>query len=150
MFLVTLNSCVLREKVEMGPDKLAGARPVALRVVGVQKKTGETLKFSRQSGATVAGDKVFVPEPGGALPVDLAQGEIKNWMYDDRGKLTHVEMMDGRVFQVRPTRPASRDSRGPVVRGALALSPIPLSEVELVWVSKTDKLASGVATALLR
>ena len=148
MFLVTLNSCVMREKVAMGPDKLAGARPVALRVVGVQKKTGEILKFSRQSGATVAGDNIFIPEPGGASPVGLAQREIKNWMYDDRGKLTHVEMMDGRVFQVRAARPASRDSRGPVVGDALALIPIPLSEVDLVWVSKTDKLASGVATTL--
>ena len=145
LFILSFNTCVLREKVVMGPDKLAGARPVALRVVGVQKKTGEILKFSRQSGATVAGDNIFIPEPGGASPVDLAKGEIKDWMKNDRGKLTHVEMKDGRVFQVRGHK---EKAEGPIVRGALALSPIPLSEVDLVWVSRTDKLASGVATAL--
>jgi hypothetical protein len=159
MFLATLNSCVLRKQVEMGPDKLAGAWPAALRVVGVQKKTGEILKFSRKSGATVAGDKVFVPEPGGVFPVDLAKEEIKNWMMDDRGKLTHVEMKDGRVFQVPglemkdgtylQVRSRKEKTEGPIVRGALALRPIPLSVVDLVWVSKTDKLASGVATALV-
>jgi hypothetical protein len=144
-FLVSLNSCIVREKVEMGPDKLAGARTVALRVVGVQKKSGEILKFSAKSGATVAGDKVFVPEPGGASPADLDWGDIKNLMKDDRGKLTHVEMKDGRVFQVRGLK---EQAIGAVVRDALALSPIPLSEVDLVWVSKTNKLASGVATTL--
>jgi len=159
MFLVILNSCVMRDKIEMGPDKLAGARPVALRVVGVQKKTGEILKFSRQSGATVAGDKVFVPDPGGALPADLAKKDVKNWMKDDRRKLTHAEMKDGRVFQVpglemkdgRIFQAESRKEKadGPIVRDALALIPIPLSEVDLVWVSKTDKLASGVATTLV-
>lgn len=144
-FLVSLNSCIVRQKVEMGPDKLAGARPVALRVVGIQKKSGEILKFSAKSGATVAGDKVFVPEPGGAAPVDLAWGDIKNLMKDDRGKLTHVEMKDGRVFQVRGLK---EQATGAAVREALALSPIPLSEVDLVWISKTNKLASGVATTL--
>ncbi len=157
MFLVTLNSCVLRKKVEMGPDKLAGATTVALRVVGIQKKTGEILQFSRKSGATVAGDKVFVPRPGGAFPVDLAKKDVENWMKDDRGKLTHVEMKDGRAFQVPglemidgrifQVRSHKEKTEGPIVRGALALSPIPLSEVDLVWVSKTDKFASGVATA---
>ncbi len=144
MFLVTLNSCVLRKKVELGPDKLAGATTVVLRVVGVQKKTGEILKFSRKSGATVAGDKVFVPEPGGASPVDLALADIKDWKEDDRGHPTHVEMKDGRIFQVRGYKGKTEDL---FVRGALPLSPIPLSEVDLVWVSKTDKFASGVATA---
>lgn len=144
MFLVTLNSCVFRKKIEMGPDKLSGARPLAMRVVGIQKKTGEILKFSRKSGATVAGDKVFIPEPGGASPVDLALDDVKNWMKDDRGHPTHVEMKDGRVFQVR----GGEKTEGLIVGGALPLSPIPLSEVDLVWVSKTDKLASGVATAL--
>ena len=35
------------------------------------------------------------------------------------------------------------------VKGALAMSPLPLSDLDLIWVSKTDKLASGVASVLV-
>lgn len=145
VFILSLNACHLRKQVKMHPESLTGADNRALRVVGVQKKTGQVLKFPRKNGATIAGENVFVPEAG-ASPVDLVLEDVKNWLRDDRGRLTHVEMNDGRVYKVRgDTKPAPAEA----VKGALAMSPIPLSDVDLIWVSKTDKLASGVASVLV-
>jgi hypothetical protein len=145
VFVLSLDACHLRKEVKMHPESLTGADNRALRVVGVQKKTGQVLKFPRKSGATVAGDNVYVPEAG-ASPVDLVLEDVKNWLRDDRGRLTHVEMKDGRVYKVRGDTKASPTE---AVKGALAMSPIPLSDIDLIWVSKTDKLASGVGTALV-
>lgn len=145
ILLLSLDACVFRDRIEMRPEDLPRAAARALKVVGIQKKTGEVLKFPRRAGATVAGDDIFVPEAG-ASPVDLDPEDVRTWKKDDRGLLTHVETADGRIFKLREgKKKATPDG----LRGALALTPVPISDVDLIWIDKADKLATGAGSVFL-
>ena len=71
-FLVSLNSCIMR-KARTEPAALQDSKPYKLAIAAVQTRSGQRLDFSKKDMATVSGDAVLVPDPGGpAVPERFA------------------------------------------------------------------------------
>ena len=138
VFLLSLNSCVIHKKAMMAPGLLSGEKPNKLTIVAVQKKTGERLEFPSGKRATISGDKVLVPDPANvniSLAEKLLLTDIKELEENANGRLTGVVMKDDRFFRL--TR-FERDEQGIKVLGAFPYRYIPLSDLDLVWVRKTN------------
>jgi hypothetical protein len=132
-FLVSLNACIVRKKVQ--PDRLSGKEPYKLSVAAVQKKTGERLEFPRKEKATVSGDKILILQPGKSYPVRLLWADIKDFKEEPNGRVTEVTTRDGRFFKLSLSK---RDEQGIDIQYAFRYDFIPFSEIDLVWVRKTN------------
>ena len=144
IFLISLNSCIsIKRNARTDPDRIFGTEPYKLTVAAVQKKTGERLEFPRKKRATINGDKVLIPDPGAVFPARLLWADIKDFKEDDRGRVTEMATKDGRFFQLILS---SRNEQGIEIQMAHSYRTIPLSELDLVWVRKTNWPASFFAS----
>jgi hypothetical protein len=135
-FLVSLNACIpIKKNARTDPAKLHGAESFDLTVVAVQKKTGERLEFSKKDLATVSGGSVLVPDPGGAVPPRLAWDDIKGFRKNENGLVNFAETKDGRAFRVLLS---GTYDKGILLGRGFAYRSIPLSDLDLVWVRKTN------------
>lgn len=143
MFLISLNSCIwIKRNVRTDPDRIFGTEPYKLTVSAVQKKTGERLEFPRKKRATISGDKVLIPDPAGSvisLPGKIFHADIKEIKEDANGRVTEVVTNDGRLFRLVRSK---KDEQGVEIQSAYRYRIIPLSELDLVWVRKTNWPAS--------
>jgi hypothetical protein len=146
VFLVSLDSCVpINKTARTDPDRLIGKAPFSVTVVAVQTKTGERLEFSKKDRATVSNGKVLVLDPGGSVPSRLTWTEIAHFKKDQDAQVKFVETKDGRAFLILSSKTAKD---GVVINRGIAYRSIPLSDVELVWVRKTNwpvSIAIGAA-----
>jgi hypothetical protein len=136
VFLVSFDSCLqIKRNARTEPAALRGSKPYALTVMAVQTKSGQRLEFSKKDKATVSGDAVLVPEPGFAVPERLAWDEMKGYRKNAEGLVNFVETKDGRAFAVYA--PGTYENGILISRGS-AYRYYPLSELELVWVRRTN------------
>ncbi len=143
LFLASLNSCTIHKAATMDPDGLRGAKPYALIVVAVKKKSGERMEFSRRQEVTVSGDYILIPEPRGSFPSRLLWADIKEFKENADGRITEVVTNKARFFRLVASQ---REEKGIKISDAHAFRVIPLSEVDLVWVRKTNwPLTIGVS-----
>ncbi len=149
VLLVSFNSCIqVKRNAKTSPAQVERAKPGALVIVAVQKKTGERLDFPRNNRATVVGDKVVAGKPTSSFSGRLAWSEIKDYKEVAGGNITEILTNDGRFFRVVR---ATKDEQGIAFEGAVPYRFVALlSELELLWVRKTNwpvsALLSSVAT----
>ena len=140
VFLVSSSACIpVKSKAKISPGRLSEAQPYKTKVVAIQKKTGERLAFPRKAGVTIAGEKVIIPiaSPGttGSLREKLPLADVEEIGRSADGRITHVATRDGRFFRITEAR---EDGEGIEIRTAVFYRFIPLSDVDLVWVRKTN------------
>lgn len=144
VFLFSLNSCFqVKRKARTDPAALRGSSPYALTVMAVQTKSGQRLEFSKKDKATVSGDAVLVPDPGVPVPQRLAWDEMKSFKKNEAGQVNFVETKDGRAYWVYS--PGTYEKGILISRGG-AYRYYPLSELELVWVRRTNWPVSLLAS----
>jgi hypothetical protein len=135
VFLLSLNSCVIHKKAMMAPGLLSGEKPNKLTIVAVQMQKGERINFSSENKATYVDGNVLIAEPGQSYPKRLLWDDIKDHKEDSLGRVTEIEMKDGRILRSISSK---KNDQGVDIRRALVYRVIPLSELELVWVEKTN------------
>ena len=145
LFLVSLNSCVqIKRNARVAPATAMNAAPRALVIVAIQKKTGERRDFPRKERATVIGDKVVVGRPDRAISLQLSWNDIKDFKEAADGRITEVTLNDGRFFLVTQ---ATKNEQGIKVQAAFPYQLVaPLSDIDLIWVRKTNWPVSALAS----
>ncbi len=116
------------------------------RIMALQMKTGEKITFSGDRTAIVYHDRILITEPNVRTTLKISAAELKS--------ITDIGAADNgdRIYLVEST--TGKTMRGTVIRDATSVTvngsayekPIPLSDVELVWVRKFNWLASMGAT----
>ena len=149
IFLVSLDACIMKSNVRSSPGALAGASPYKQIVQAVQKKTGERLTFPAGRRATIYGDKVLVPDSLDPMAIvslrtQLRLEDIQDIEEDAKGQINAVATKDGRFFRVVR---AVRNDQGVEILASRNYRFIPLSELDLVWVKKTNWPLTLVASS---
>ncbi|HSA95109.1 MAG TPA: hypothetical protein VLJ16_03605, partial [Acidobacteriota bacterium] len=151
-FLVPFEACLsVKKDVKTDPGSMAGAPPYKTTVVAVQTKAGERLAFPRGSRATIAGDRLLIPEGRTSghyvmLRNRYPKESLRNVIKDRRGRIVEVTLSDGRVLKVRGEVQEDKDA---LVLSGLTYRSVPLADIDLVWIKKTDRMSSIVASTLM-
>lgn len=146
--LVGLGACFkIKSNVQKTPDQVAGARSFKVEVTAVLKKDGERLEFSKGNRATIKDGLLLVPEMGQGRAVMsyasiLPKDEIVSLDQNRKGRIIGLTARDGRYYKVLK---AERSDAGVRLVSAVPYRMIPLTDLDRVWVRKTN----GPATALV-
>ncbi|MBM3312307.1 MAG: hypothetical protein FJY80_12465 [Candidatus Aminicenantes bacterium] len=138
--LASLTSCFqIKRNVKADPGRLYGDKAEWLVVAAAQTKTGERLEFPKKSGAVVRGGMLLVPDPEAPVPYRIADGEIESSQWIPRGRFLFIETKDGAAYQVRERGTFKAEGvTGITIRRGLAYRPVPLADLDLVWIKRTN------------
>ena len=143
--LALCASCIhIYHKVAVQGSALPGQ---TLEIVGLQTKSGEKLTFPASCPSLVYGDRVLVSNSRSSrMAVKLPSEKVKSIVEEEKTvegeKIGVVETTDGWFYRGELRREAT--SVSVIGRGYQRV--IPLSDIDLVWVRKVDKFASGAVT----
>jgi hypothetical protein len=151
VFLWCESSCLVRSIRQEPADKLAGTAGEKVQIVRVLKKSGEEVKFSEDHPATLDGDMIVgeMPDPKGA-EMAVIRDDVKGIKKDKDGKIVKITTKGGTVYPIgegQPVTEAKEESdRYILVYPQMRKISIPLSEVDLVSIRRTDPVGSFFAT----
>jgi hypothetical protein len=145
-FLNFTFSCVIRNyqrtEVEKLPPLQQGKEILTVRV---EKKSGELPEFSKDRPARLVGDKIIVPSET-RIQKDINKADIEK-KYTNWGEATRVITKDGKIYEVLKIISETKD-RLVIETYEPEGMIIPLSEVKLVWILKTNVFMTTLAIVL--
>jgi hypothetical protein len=109
--------------------------------MAVAKKSGEYIEFDKSMPGKIIGDQIIARHLLSAIAIDSA--DIKEKKIDAQGKIYEITTKDGKRYRVVDFREAAGKFYGRVLE---ASETIPLSQVEMIWVRKTDPGMSFLVT----
>ncbi len=131
-------ACVVHSVKKM---PLSSVREENAAILGVMKKSGEYLQFAKSYPGRIVGSAIVVPPPDSN---QILLSTVKSFKSTPAGVVYEVETRNGRIFSNITARIEGRKiivtDYGP------AVSSIPLSEVEMVWVEKVNAAGTFLAT----
>ena len=129
--LTLVVSCIpIKRKAKIRADRLPGP---GLAIVALQTKAGEKLTFSRKTPAYLIRDRVLISDSRKKEDLVLPKDKVKE--IKAAGKYFAVEMAGGATYVGRgPYNP----NTALTTKGTIYNRSIPLEDIELVWIKKTN------------
>lgn len=110
-------------------------------ILAVQKKSGERIEFAREGPGRYDQGSVV----GNVWAhVELDKSQIKNTRTDPGGRVTGVTMKGGQSYELKSVVMI----RDKISGLGLQKVSVPVSEVDLIWIRKTNSAGSAVASVL--
>ncbi len=133
-FLVSSWSCAVYAWKQKPFDSVKPEKREGLKIRAIQKKTGETIEFSKEAPATIKGDTVY-EEKLIQLPVEKSNIDYPKYLNPPPPPPFNLKTKDGRRYRVDQWRELGHK----IVFSAYASFPLmPLSDIDLVTIEVTD------------
>jgi len=136
--LVSVDACAIKKTVKSDAAGVSKGVAYSATVVAVQLKTGQRMEFGKKAGATIKDDLVVIPaaEKDVTVQQKLLNADIKEFTPG------HITTNDGRFYRLISYE---KTTEGVEIEKALPYRYVPLSDIDLVWVRKTNVPVSILA-----